>query len=127
MPGEPTLPPSVKTAPTGSITAQLLGNRVVNVSTWLYVDATINNILGAPAMGTADANFTSTGRIAFIQAFDDSGVDISRSVNVTTSSGVNYVFGEAPSTVVPEPASLALVSAGLLAIGGMVRWQRRAV
>jgi hypothetical protein len=126
-PGEPTNPPSVKTAPTGSITAQLLGNRVVSVSTWINVNATIYNYVGAPAMGTANADFTSTGRIAFIQAFDESGADISRSVDVTTSSGVNYAFGEAPSTVVPEPASLALVSAGLLALGGMVRRRQRAV
>ncbi|MDQ8168594.1 MAG: PEP-CTERM sorting domain-containing protein [Gemmatimonadota bacterium] len=126
-PGEPADPPSVKTAPTGSITAQLLGSRVVNVNTWINVSATIYNYPSEPVMGTADADFTSTGRIAFIQAFDGSGADISRSVDVTTSSGVNYAFGEAPSAVVPEPASWALVSAGLLALGGLVRRRQRAV
>jgi len=66
--------------------------------------------------GDVVGDFSHTGRIAYIQAFDDNGTDISDQVQMTTASGTAYQFG-APVTTAPEPGSLVLLSSGLLALG----------
>jgi hypothetical protein len=109
----------------GSTTTFLRGTPVVRVTTAISARATLLTYRGRSATGALDADYSHTGRIAYIQAFDESGADISGSVAVSTASGVTYTFG-APVSTVPEPGTWALLGTGLLGIGGVTARRRRA-
>lgn len=90
----------------------------------LYLNTVADMRSGYALAGNVESDFLHTGRIAFIQAFDESGTDISEQIVATSASGTNYQFGAAVTTA-PEPASLLLLGTGLFAFGTITRRRRQ--
>jgi hypothetical protein len=107
---------------TGAVVSITAGP-VIRMVTWL--DAWASLVSGghgdsAGLAGAIDADFSHTGRIEYIRAFDASGIDITDQITATSGSGTVYRFG-AQTSVVPEPGTWVLVGAGLLTLAAGVR------
>jgi len=72
--------------------------------------------------GTVDADFTHTLTFSGYRVLDANGNDITSQVQLTFASGLTP---NAPVTATPEPATIALLGAGLAALGGVARRRRR--
>jgi len=102
--------------------------RAVPFSTEMFNLAVLRAVDPAlPLFGSNATDFGSTltmTRVQFLRATGaGAGADISASVRYASATGTDYL---APLAVVPEPATLALALAGLLALGAGARVTRRA-
>jgi hypothetical protein len=75
--------------------------------------------------GAADIDFAHSGTIVGIRARDAAGRDITSQVSFTSASGATYALLP-PAAVTPEPATLALLAAGLAALGALSAPRSRA-
>ncbi len=96
-------------------------------SAYQYNPALGNLVLGVEFM--PDGNFVNSGRASFDRYFDVQGTtlvstasDPQRLFGVTAGSrGSGLVTTFSPSTTVPEPSTVVLLSAGLLGLGALSR------
>jgi hypothetical protein len=84
-----------------------------------YAASLRSNLLmnGQTLNGAAYADFAHTAALTQVHIFDAAGSDITSEVRMVTASGDTDPFGLTNGTVIPEPATLALLGLGLAGLG----------
>lgn len=109
---------------TGTFVTMLWGD-MRSIDVGFGLDALASNRAFLGGTGGASADFLHTAGFLRVRAFDANGEQITRGLVVQTASGYTYPFeGAAVVTAAPEPATLALLAAGVLPLVALARRRR---
>jgi hypothetical protein len=76
--------------------------------------------------GTYLGSVTSTNGLSSSIGVDQKSIWVQETITITGPANVHSITDEFTETFVPEPASMALMGAGLLALGGLLRRKKLA-